>query len=68
MPRITIQTGLPGSNGREQSLSEYFCDWPACPNVATQVLGRVLELRQALLMCDEHAAAMAARNRTSESR
>jgi hypothetical protein len=42
-------------NGREELLTEYFCDHPGCPNIATQVLGRVAEVRFVAVVCDEHA-------------
>lgn len=38
MPRVAIKTGVLGPDGREVELAEYLCDWPDCPNVATQVL------------------------------
>ena len=46
-------------NGREESLSEYLCDWPDCPNVAVEVVGVVRELRIRAVMCAEHAARLA---------
>ena len=55
MPRVTIKTGIVAPDGREAELSEYLCDWPDCPNVATQVLGCIKELALAAVMCDEHA-------------
>ena len=42
-------------DGREELLTEYFCDHPGCPNIATQVLGFVTELRLVAVACDEHA-------------
>jgi hypothetical protein len=53
MPQVTIRTTL---NGREETVSEYICDWPECPNVATEVIGVVRELRLRSAMCAEHAA------------
>jgi hypothetical protein len=39
MSRVTIKTGLVGPDGREEELTEYMCDYPDCPNIATCVLG-----------------------------
>jgi hypothetical protein len=58
MPLITMKTGISTPDGREEVLSEYICDWPDCPNAATQVLGSSRELRLAAAVCDAHAAAM----------
>ena len=58
MPRVTIKTGIIGSDGHEQALTEYLCDWPGCPNIANHVLGRVREIGAAIVVCDEHVAAM----------
>ena len=55
MPRVTIKTGILGPDGREEQLSEYLCDYPGCPNIATQSLGCVVELRIQAVVCDEHA-------------
>jgi hypothetical protein len=56
MPRITIKTGIAAPDGREEELTEYLCDWPGCPNVATQVLGCSREIRLAAAVCEQHAA------------
>lgn len=56
MPQITIKTGLKAPDGREESLTEYFCDWPGCPNVATEVLGCSKELGVRAAVCREHVA------------
>jgi len=56
VPQVTIKTTV---NGREESLSEYLCDWPDCPNVAVEVVGVVRELRIRAVMCAEHAARLA---------
>ena len=53
MPQVTIRTVV---NDREETLSEYICDWPDCPNVAVYVVGVVRELRIRAAMCAEHAA------------
>ena len=54
MPRITIKTGLVVPDGREEELAEYICDIPGCPNIATQVLGRVAGLGLFVAVCQEH--------------
>ena len=53
VPQVTIRTIV---NGREETLSEYLCDWPDCPDVAVQVVGVVRELRMRAAMCAKHAA------------
>jgi len=53
MPQVTIRTTV---NGREEAVSEYLCDWPDCPNVATELIGVVRDLRLRTAMCAEHAA------------
>ena len=55
IPQVTIKTGLTTPDGGEELLAEYFCDHPGCPNIATQVLGCVVELRAVAIVCDEHA-------------
>jgi hypothetical protein len=54
MPLITLRTDVPGSDGREEVMTEYFCDWPDCPNVAVHVLGVIREVRAAAMVCAEH--------------
>jgi hypothetical protein len=56
MPRVAIKTGFVAPNGTEEELTEYLCDWPQCPNVATQVLGCIRESGLSAVVCDEHAA------------
>ena len=58
MPHVIIRTVI---DGREETLSEYLCDWPNCPNAAVQVLGVVRELRMRAAVCAEHAAEIADR-------
>jgi len=53
MPQVTIRTTV---SGREEAVSEYLCDWPDCPNVATELIGVVRDLRLRSAMCAEHAA------------
>jgi hypothetical protein len=54
MPRVMIETGLTGLDDREEQLTEYICDSPGCPNVATNVLGCVAELGLFAAVCEEH--------------
>jgi hypothetical protein len=44
------------SNGQEEVLTEYLCDWPDCANVAEHVAGVVRELALVSVVCQEHAA------------
>src|SRR5262245_33140217 len=39
IPHVTIKTGAKAPDGREEQISEYLCDSPGCPNIATRVLG-----------------------------
>jgi hypothetical protein len=64
MPQVTIKTGFSASNGREEVLAEYLCDWPDCPNIAVHVLGCVKEIGAVAAVCDEHAAAIDSRIRS----
>jgi hypothetical protein len=54
IPAVTITTGLATPDGREESLTEYICDHPGCPNIATHVLGCVREISLGSVVCDEH--------------
>jgi hypothetical protein len=55
VPHITIKTGFIRPDGQEEQLTEYICDVPGCPNVATYVLGQVRELHMARAVCNIHA-------------
>jgi hypothetical protein len=55
MPQVTIKTGLMTPDGGEELLTEYMCDHLGCPNIATQVLGPVRDVRFAAVVCEEHA-------------
>ena len=57
MPPVTIRTGILDNNGKEEVLTEYFCDWPGCMNVAEHVLGVIRELRVGAVVCREHMPA-----------
>lgn len=65
MPRVTIKTGILTPDGREEELAEYLCDWPDCPNVATQVLGCIKGLGLSAVICDAHAIGTDSMNGTS---
>ena len=56
MPRVAIKTGFLAPDGSPDDLTEFICDSPGCPNIATQVLGYSMDLGIALAVCDEHAA------------
>jgi hypothetical protein len=43
------------SDGSEELLTEYLCDQPDCPHIATHVLGCVREVGVVAAVCDEHA-------------
>jgi hypothetical protein len=54
IPYVTIRPGIIGPDGREEQLTEYICDHPGCSNIATHMLGAVVELRILAAVCDEH--------------
>jgi hypothetical protein len=54
MPQVTVKSGIMGPSGHEDTLTEYLCDWPGCPNIASHVLGCVREMAAAVVVCDEH--------------
>jgi hypothetical protein len=55
MPRVVIRSGELKPDGTEEILSEYLCDWPACSNVAEEVLGAVPDIGLFAAVCREHA-------------
>jgi hypothetical protein len=55
IPQVTIKTGLKTPDGGEELLTEYLCDHPGCPNIATHALGFVREVGAKAAVCDEHA-------------
>ena len=63
MPRVTIKTGFMAPDGREEELTEYLCDAPDCPNVATHAVGCVPQLAASLAVCDEHVPGKQPRRR-----
>jgi hypothetical protein len=58
MSRVTIKTGLKAPDGSEEELTAYLCDYPDCPNIATQQVGCLVELRLMAAVCEEHASMM----------
>jgi len=54
MPIVTIKTGFRSPDGTEETLTQYICDWPGCPNTAVHVLGSIRELRALAVVCEEH--------------
>ena len=65
MPLVTIRTTI---DGREETMSEYLCDWTDCPNVAVELLGVIRELRLRAAVCAEHAALLASRRKQDSDR
>ena len=65
MPQVTIRSGFFDKDGKEETLTEYICDWPDCPNVAVHVLGVIRELRVKSAMCDFHAGKIRAKSNNS---
>ena len=65
MPLVTLRTETSNSAGnvQEDTLSEYICDWPDCPNVAEHVIGALREIRLVSVICAEHAKVAAARSK-----
>ena len=62
MPQVTIRTGSFAPDGREEALIEYVCDWPDCPNIATEVVGCAREVGLSTVMCNAHAVASRVRS------
>jgi hypothetical protein len=65
VPQVTLRIVV---DGREETMTEYMCDWPDCPDVAVHVVGVVAELRLRAMMCREHAAQLANRRRNDSPR
>ena len=61
MPNVTVGTGRIGPDGQEEKLTEYLCDSPNCPNIATQMVGCLTEIGLCFALCDEHAAQLGRR-------
>ena len=61
MPRVTLRAHE-SADGKEDTVSEYLCDQPDCPNVAVHVVGVVRELRTFVAVCAHHARLLAERS------
>jgi hypothetical protein len=61
VPQVTLRITV---DGREETISEYLCDWPDCPKAAVHVVGVIRELRIRAAMCAEHAARVMNRGQT----
>jgi len=59
MPLVTLRTVDADNN--EQTLTEYICDWPGCPNVAEVFIGVLADIRAMAAVCKKHAALIKAR-------
>jgi hypothetical protein len=62
MSRVTIKTGLKTPDGSEEELTGYICDYPNCPNLATRVVGCLVELRLMAAVCETHASLLQRRD------
>ena len=58
MPQATLRITV---DGREETISEYICDWPDCPHAGIHVFA-VAALRLRAVICAEHAARIADRS------
>jgi len=67
MARVVIESGFITPEGSPEELAEFMCDWPDCPNIATQVLGCVKELGLASAVCNEHAVGSSAVHSRTET-
>jgi len=56
MRSVTIRTGQVGSDGQEESITEYLCDSPDCPNIATHIVACVKDIGLSIALCEEHAS------------
>jgi hypothetical protein len=63
MPRVTLRAA-DSADGKEDTVSEYICDVPDCPNVAVHVVGVVRELRTFVAVCADHARRLAERSKS----
>lgn len=55
MPSVTYKTGFADANGREETLTEYLCDWPGCLDIAEHVVGCAKEIGVTVALCAKHA-------------
>ena len=56
MSQVVLKTGLFDDDGREETLTEYLCDWPGCPNVAVHALGVAKGIGMSTAVCEDHMA------------
>jgi hypothetical protein len=63
MPRVTLRAS-DSADGQEDTVTEYICDMPDCPNVAVHVVGVVRELRAFVAVCADHARMLAERSKS----
>jgi hypothetical protein len=52
-----------GPDLKEETMTEYICDWPDCPDAAEHVVGVIAGLRAYSAVCKKHAAMIAAARR-----
>ena len=57
MPQATLRIDV---DGREETISEYICDWPDCPDPGIHAFA-LPGLRQRAVVCTVHAALIAQR-------
>ena len=62
MPRVTLRA-TESADGKEDTVSEYICDFSDCHNVAVHVVGVVRELRSFVAVCAYHARMLAERSK-----
>jgi hypothetical protein len=62
MPRVTLRAPA-SADGKEETVSEYICDSPDCPNIAVHVVGVVRELRTFVAVCAYHARILSERSK-----
>jgi hypothetical protein len=63
MPRVTLRAP-DSADGKKDTVSEYICDSPGCPNVAVHVVGVVRQLGTSVAVCADHARMLAERSRS----
>ena len=54
MPRVTLRAPE-SADGKDDTVTEYICDSPGCPNVAVHVVGVARELQTFVAVCAYHA-------------
>ena len=65
MPLVTLRTVV---NDREETISQYICDWPDCPQPGVHLLGVLAELRLRAVVCAEHLAQFENRTKSGDQR